>query len=410
MEPLTDAEIVVIGGGAVGCGVAYALAKAGHTDVLLLERADELATVTTSQGAGLCGQVRSSADRTRLAMHSAETFADLQREAEVKPEWHAVGSLRVALSERAAKVFEALHATAQQAGLETEFVAPATAAARWPAIDLRSARSILWCPTDGYMRPQAVVRAYEHQCRERGVRFATSTAVEAIELRSGGVEAVRTNRGTVHCRYAINAAGALAYHVAKLVGLEFPIVPVRHEYFVSVALPGLAPDLPCFRIPDLSLYGRADGEALLLGGWEGVSLDTDPREYELRGAPPAIEPDWPVLDDFEQRFAPFFPAARGSKKSRVGRGWPTFTPDGHFILGESSQVPGFVMAGGCNAHGISGSPGIGKLLVESLFSNAPSDYVRSLSPDRFNDRAWDWDTARQEARRVYETYYTIESC
>jgi glycine/D-amino acid oxidase-like deaminating enzyme len=79
-------------------------------------------------------------------------------------------------------------------------------------------------------------------------------------------------------------------------------------------------------------------------------------------------------------------------------------------LGESSRVPGFVMAGGCNAHGISGSPGIGKLLVESLFATDPSAYVRSLSPDRFNDRLWDWDTARKDARRVYETYYTIESC
>lgn len=410
MDKLADAEIVIIGGGAVGCGVAYELAKAGHTDVLLLERADHLAAVTTSQGAGLCGQVRTSADRTRLAMHSAETFAELQRDALVKPDWHAVGSLRVALSDQAAKVFGQLHEIAGQAGLETEFIDPETAAKRWPAIDLRSARSILWCPTDGYMRPQSVVAAYEHQCRERGVRFATSTPVEGIELRSGHVDSVRTSRGNIHCRYAINAAGAHAYHVAQLVGLEFPIVPVRHEYFVSVALPGLSPDLPCFRIPDLSLYGRADGEGLLLGGWEGKSLDTDPRGYELPGTPPALEPDWTVLDDFEERFAPLFPAARSSKKLRVGRGWPTFTPDGHFILGESSQVPGFVMAGGCNAHGISGSPGIGKLLVESLFGNAPSDYVRSLSPDRFKNQRWDWDTARTEARRVYETYYTIESC
>lgn len=410
MEKLADARFVIIGGGAVGCGVAYALAKAGHTDILLLERAEKLASITTSQGAGLCGQVRTTADRTQLAMHSAQTFAELQRDAPVKPEWHAVGSLRIALSDRAARMFESLHANAQQAGLDAEFIDNATAARRWPAINLSAARSILWCPTDGYMRPQSVVAAYEYQCRERGVRFATSTPVESVELSDGRVAAVRTSRGTVNCQYVINAAGAHAYHIARLVGLEFPIVPVRHEYFVSVALPGLSPDLPCFRIPDLSLYGRADGEALLLGGWEGTSLDTDPRGYELAGAPPTIELDWPVLDDFESRFAPLFPAALGSQKTRIGRGWPTFTPDGHFILGQSSRVPGFVMAGGCNAHGISGSPGIGKLLVESLFAEKPSDYVRSLSPDRYNDVRWDWNTARKEARQVYETYYTIESC
>ena len=102
-----------------------------------------------------------------------------------------------------------------------------------------------------------------------------------------------------------------------------------------------------------------------------------------------------------------FRAARGAARTRVGRGWPTFTPDGRFIIGESGRVRGFVMAGGCNAHGISGSAGIGRLLVESLFDPRPSEYVGSLSPDRFTERSWDWDTARRQAQRVYETYYEL---
>jgi len=93
----------------------------------------------------------------------------------------------------------------------------------------------------------------------------------------------------------------------------------------------------------------------------------------------------------------------------VGKGWPTFTPDGRFILGESSVVKGFVMAGGCNAHGISGSAGIGKLLVESLLDPKPSSYVKSLGPDRFAS-GWDWETTSRKAQEVYERYYAIESC
>src|SRR6185436_2191205 len=101
--------------------------------------------------------------------------------------------------------------------------------------------------------PGSVVKAYEHQCRKLGVRFATSTHVEAITLRSGRVAGVETNQGAAECRMVINAAGAHAYHIAKLAGLELPIVPVRHEYFVTVPMEGLTPDLPCFRVPELTL-------------------------------------------------------------------------------------------------------------------------------------------------------------
>ena len=125
----------------------------------------------------------------------------------------------------------------------------------------------------------------------------------------------------------------------------------------------------------------------------------------MDGTPPEITPDEKILKSFETMIADLFPGAVDSPKLRIGKGWPTFTPDGQFIIGQSSSVPGFIMAGGCNAHGISGSGGIGKLLVESLFSDAPSDYVRSLSPDRFAQRPWNWEDAAVEARSIYETYY-----
>ncbi len=144
---------------------------------------------------------------------------------------------------------------------------------------------------------------------------------------------------------------------------------------------------------------------LLLGGWEPSALDADPRGYALGMGAPEIEPDREVLDSFEKKLCALFPGVEGAARARVGKGWPTFTPDGQFIIGESSRVPGFVMAGGCNAHGISGSGGIGRLLVEALFDRSPSGYVRGLSPDRFAHDSWNWEEARVRARRVYETYY-----
>jgi glycine/D-amino acid oxidase-like deaminating enzyme len=391
----------------VGCGVAYALAQAGQTDILLLERGTDVGQATTSQGAGLCGQVRDAAERIRLAMHSVATFRELQKDPEVQPDWQEVGSLRIALSDKRADEFRRLHHTATAAGLDTALLESKEAGRRWPLMDFTAAKLVLWCPSDGCMTPARVVKAYQHQCRKLGVRFATSTPVEEILCSNGRVTGVKTNQGAVACRYVINAAGAHAYHIAKLAGLELPIVPVRHEYYVTVPVEGLKPDLPSFRIPELTLYGRVRDGGLLLGGWEPQALHADPRCFPLSGEPPALTPDWNVLNSFADSLTPLFPTAKTVEKKFVGKGWPTFTPDGRFLIGESRRLPGFVMAGGCNAHGISGSGGIGRLLVESLFDPKPSAYVKSLSPDRFTETKWSWDEARVQAARVYETYYGV---
>jgi len=404
MNNLPNSEIIIVGGGAVGLGCAYALAKAGKTDILLIERAGDVGQATTSQGAGLCGQVRDSAERIRLAMHSVSVFRELQK-SEVKPDWHEVGSLRITLSDKRAEEFRQLKLAADSAGLEAELIDLAEAKRRWPLMNFDQVRAVLWCPSDGWMTPSSVAKSYEHACRLMGVRFATSTLIEKIIVRNGCVTGVETNHGSAECKYVVNAAGAHAYHIAKLVGLDLPIVPVRHEYYITVPMDRLGPELPCFRIPELTLYGRVRDGGLLLGGWEPKSLHLDPRTYPLRGEPAEVVADWKVLNSFEESFAGLFPTARGLQKSFVGKGWPTFTPDGKFIIGESTRVKGFVMAGGCNAHGISGSGGIGKLLVESLLDHHPVAYLKSLSPDRFTETSWNWDEARVQAARVYETYY-----
>jgi glycine/D-amino acid oxidase-like deaminating enzyme len=401
------AQYVIVGGGAVGCGVAYSLAEAGCKDILLLERADDLGQVTTSQGAGLCGQPRDSVERIKLAMRSVATFRKLQSDGGSKPDWHEVGSLRIALSEKRVAELQTLKKFSDEAGLETAMLEPEEARKRWPLMNFDRVKAVLWCPSDGYMTPGCVVKAYADASGKMGVRFATSVSVEGIVRENGKVKSVQTNRGSIECEKVINAAGAHAYHIAKLAGLELPIVPVRHEYFVTVPVKGLGPDLPCFRIPELTLYGRVRENGLLLGGWEPKSLHTDPRSYEGSGKPPEIKPDWPVLNDFAEKFRPLFPSATIAEVKIVAKGWPTFTPDGRFIIGESSVVRGFVMAGGCNAHGISGSAGIGHLLVQSLLEREPSNYVKSLSPDRFTEKAWDWSEACKQAQAVYETYYGV---
>jgi glycine/D-amino acid oxidase-like deaminating enzyme len=404
---LQDAEIVIVGGGAIGCAVAWRLVEAGKRDVLLIEKEPALASVTTAQAAGLVGQVRGSVDRVRLAMDSVATFRALQAKGEPAPGWREVGSLRIALEEARVAEFERLVTSCGRAGLAVELLDHAAAEARWPGLVSAPAKAILWCPSDGYLQPYDLAMAYQARARAAGARFSTGVGVTGIALEGNAVVGVETERGRIRCQTVINAAGAHAWHVARMVGLELPIVPVRHQYLITVPTGGIEPDWPCLRVPDATLYGRPDVNALLLGGWEPTAMSCAPQDYPLSGEPPAIEPDWPVLANFAELLAPLYPPIRAAGVRQVFRGWPTFTPDGRFIVGASRRVAGFVMAGGCNAHGVSGSAGIGRHVVEALLERRPSAYVSSLGPDRFLDASWDWPTARRAAQAVYETYYHL---
>jgi glycine/D-amino acid oxidase-like deaminating enzyme len=405
MSHAETVDFVIIGGGAVGCGVAYSLARAGHTNVLVLERAPTLAAMTSSQAAGLVGQVRTSLDRTQLAMWSVKTFTELQEESGATPAWQQVGSLRIALTDARVREFDQMLGVAKQAGLLVERISAVRAAELWPAMSFERAKDILWCPSDGYLQPYDLTMAYAQHARRVGVRFETNSRVDEILMTQGRVAGVRTDSKIIHCKYVVNAAGAHAYHLARSVGLELPIFPVRHEFFVTIPAQ-LHARLPVVRIPDSSLYLRAETSALLCGGWERAALASDPHSFPLAGSPPAIQPDWDVLAWFAEQLAPEFPTVSGIGIRTVFKGWPTFTPDGLFIIGPSSRVPGFVMAGGCNAHGVSGSAGIGRHVVESLFEPNVSNYVKRLSPDRF-DSPGVWDEALARARHYYSTYYSL---
>lgn len=402
-----QARIVIVGGGAIGCGIAFQLAEAGIGDVLVLEKEPQLCAVTSAQAAGLVGQVRSTVERTRLAMWSVATFTRLEREAEVKPGWRQTGSLRLAQTPERVAEFERLLAVAREAGLDAELIDAAEAKRLWPGLQFGSAMAILWCPSDGYLQPADLVASYQRHARAKGVRFRTGTRVTGIRLAQGRVAAVETGQGQILCDTVINAAGTHGYHIGQLVGLDLPVFPVRHHYVITTPTDWIRPGMPCLRVPDATLYGRPDVQGLLLGGWEPEGLSLDPRGYGLDGCPPPIEHDWPVLAGFMEQFRPFAGGLADQPVRQVFTGWPTFTPDGRFIVGESARVPGFVCAVGCNAHGVSGSAGIGRHVVEAMTERSPSTYVRSLSPDRFTETAWDWADAERRSRHVLETYYHV---
>jgi glycine/D-amino acid oxidase-like deaminating enzyme len=401
---LRDAEVTIVGGGAIGCAIAYCLARAGYPDIQILERG-ELAAATSSQAAGLVGQVRSSQERTRLAMASVAMYSKIEQETGYTADWRQTGSIRIAMTRERVQEFRVMAGVAASAGLDVEFLDSGRLAELFPPLDTRHAKAALWCPTDGYLQPHSLVMAYARAARDLGVTIAAHTTLTGITVARGAITGIRTSKGSAATDMVINAAGPWAGAVAWLAGVELPVVPVRHEYFVTVPQEGWHGNLPVLRIPDIRIYARAEVRGILCGGWEADGLSLDPRAVTV-GQPLAVSPDWDVLSGFAADFAKFIPAVTAAEIRAVFRGFPAFSPDGRFIVGPVPGIGGFVMAAACNAHGVSGSAGLAESVLESLQPD-PSSYVRSLSPARFMPRDWTWESARDRAELIYENYYGL---
>jgi glycine/D-amino acid oxidase-like deaminating enzyme len=389
----------------VGAAVAYFLARDGREDVQLLEGRG-LCEATSSQAAGFVGQARPTVERARLTMAAAEVYRDFERETGYPMDYRECGAVRLALSDTSVSELRQIAETAEITGLPVEFLTHAQLRDVYPVLArTESVKAALWSPTDGYLQPNSLVNAYVSAARDLGVTVATHAAVTAIGVRGGVIRSVSTEAGRYRTDQVIIACGPWSAALARLVGLELPIVPVLHEYFVTEPVPGWHADLPCLRIPEVQVYARGESDRVLCGGFENNGTSIDPRQVSVTSKL-AARPDWDVLGGFADSLSAFAPAVAEAGIATTFQGWPAFSPDGRFIVGPVSAIRGLALAAGCNAHGVSGSAGLAMHLVESLTGD-PSPYVRSLSPDRFVPRTWSWEDARRDAQAVYETYYPM---
>jgi glycine/D-amino acid oxidase-like deaminating enzyme len=400
-----DAQTTIIGGGAVGAAAAYFLAKNGWDDVQLLE-ADEPCAATSSQAAGFVGQARPTAERAKLTMAATQLYRTFEQDTGYSMDYRECGAIRLALSEESRQELVQIADTAALVGLPVEFISDHDLTRLYPVLeDVSQVVAALWSPTDGYLQPNSLVAAYLNAARDIGVTVATHSPVTAINLVNGAVSSVNTPAGTFRTEHVVIAAGPWSAALARLAGLELPIVPVLHEYFVTEPVPGWDSGLPCLRIPEIQVYARGEGGRILCGGFEHQGTSIDPRTVDA-DAPLTAQPNWDVLGGFANSLGRFVPRLNDVGIAATFQGWPGFTPDGRFVVGPVDQVRGLTFAAGCNAHGVSGSAGLAMHLVESL-SPDPSPFVASLSPNRFIPAGWSWEDARRQAQAVYENYYPM---
>jgi glycine cleavage system aminomethyltransferase T/glycine/D-amino acid oxidase-like deaminating enzyme len=375
------ARAVVIGGGVIGCSVLYHLAKLGWTDSVLVERY-QLTHGSTWHSAGLVGQLRSSLSLTKLMQYSVGLYAELEQLTGNDPGWHQLGGLRLASSEARLQEIRRQASWAKTFGLPMEIVSPEEAQTLFPPMSTDGVLAAAYIPDDGYLDPSQLTFSLADAARRLGAQIEVRTTVTGIERRDGRVVAVQTDKGRIECEVVVDAAGMYAPEIARLVGVDLPIIPYGHQYLITEPLvPALEP-LPTLRDPDNLIYFRTEVGGLVMGGYE-----RNPAPWALDGIPDGFEAqllpeEWDRMEELFTNAIARVPAMETAQVKKFFNGPEAFTPDADFLLGET-EVPGFwVAAGGC-AHGLAGAGGIGKAMGEWIVDGQPEWDVWPLDVRRF---------------------------
>ena len=226
------ARAVVVGGGVIGCSILYHLAKLGWTDSVLLEQY-QLTHGSTWHSAGLVGQLRSSISLTRMMQYSVGLYAELKELTGNDPGWHQLGGLRLASSQARLEEIRRQAAWAKTFGLPMEIVSAQEAQERFPPMSTDGVLAAAFIPDDGYLDPSQLTFSLADAARRVGAQIETRVRVTGIETKDGRVVAVETDAGRIECEVVVNAAGMYAPELARMVGVDLPIIPYGHQYLIT---------------------------------------------------------------------------------------------------------------------------------------------------------------------------------
>lgn len=406
------ADVVIVGGGIIGCSIAYHLAKLGITDVVLLERR-QLTCGTTWHAAGLVPTLRATRTLTELARYTSELLKTLEAETGQATGYRQNGSVAVALSDARLEEFKRTGAMGRAFGVRAEFLSPREVLDRYPLLDGRGVVGGMWTPDDGQTNPVDTTMAYARGARQRGVRIVEQAEVTAILHGNGRVGGVRVRHdgaeGEVRAGTVVLAAGMWSAEIGRSIGLRLPLQAAEHYYVVTEPVAGLARDLPVLRVPDECLYVKEDAGKLLVGAFEPVAkpwaLDGIPRDFCFDELPVDMAHFEPVLEGALQRL----PVLQRTGIATWFNGPESFTPDDRYLLGETAEWRDLFVACGFNSIGIQSSGGAGKVLAEWIRDRrAPIDLpgmdVRRFHPVQ-GTRAYLADRTVESLGLLYQMHW-----
>ena len=361
------AKVVIIGGGVIGCSVAYHLSKLGWSDVVLLER-KQLTSGTTWHAAGLIGQLRASANMTKLAKYTQELYFDLEKETGVSTGFKRVGSISVALTNERMEELKRSAAMARAFGVDVEEISPREIQKRYPHINLERVVGGVFLGKDGQGDPANIALALAKGARQLGAKIHERVTVKKVfknQNKVTGLEWIDQNggRGHIACEEIVNCAGMWGHSVGKMLGANIPLHACEHFYIVTEPIAELA-QLPVLRVPDECAYYKEDAGKMLLGAFEpnakpwGMSGISD--DFEFDQLPEDFEHFEPILKMAINRL----PMLEKAGIHTFFNGPESFTPDDAYHLGRTPEMENVWVAAGFNSIGIQSAGGAGMALAQ----------------------------------------------
>jgi len=368
---MESADVVIAGGGIMGCALAYQLARR-KVDVVLLER-ETLGSQSTGKCAGGVRQQFSTEPNVRLQRMSVKMLEAFEQDTGHPADFHQIGYLFLFTQPQQVEDFRHNMDMWHRVGLtEARWVDPAEAAKMVPILNVDDVIGCTFCPTDGIASPNDVTSGYVSAARRLGARLKEGVEVTGIDVASGRVQGVRTSAGDIATRMIVNCAGAWAASIGRLAGLEIPVLPYRRHIAVTGTFPALPRTTPMTVDFRTSLYFHPEGDGVLIG-------------MSDRAEPPGFVTDvnWEFLEKMFEQAALRAPALAGAGVKTAWAGLYESTPDHQAILGPVGELEGFWCAAGFSGHGFMQAPAAALLLTELLLDHKSEIDISPFAFERF---------------------------
>ncbi len=399
------AEIVIIGGGALGCSIAYHLSKLGKKDIVLLEKS-ALTHGCTWHAAGLIGQLRNNRNLTRMLQYSAELYDRLEAETGMATGWRKVGSLRIASSPERWKEIKRTATTARSFGFELNLITATEARELFPLMTAEGVEGAAWIASDGYVDPAGLTQALAKGARNGGVEIREGVRVTGLQREGRRISSVICEQDEIQAEVVVNAAGLWARQVGFMAGVHIPAGVVEHQYAVTEKNDAISADFPTFRDPDNLFYLKPEPGALALGGWEPDTV------YCAHGIVPwsfgqELFPS--SFERFEQIAEPAMarlPLLQSLGIRTLINGPIPVSPDGEPIMGKPNGLDNFFVACGFTA-GIAGCGGAGRALAHWIVDGDPGMDLWSFDIRRFGPHHNSDYFLQARTVEAYSAYYLM---
>ena len=377
------ADVVIIGGGIVGCSIAYHLTKEGITDVVLLER-KQLTSGTTWHAAGLVGQLRATRNLTELAKYTTTLFEGLEKETGQATGFKQNGSISVALSDGRLEELIRGASMAKNFGLDVQVISTGEIHERLPHYNMENVRGGVFLPKDGQVNPIDVTQALAQGARSRGAKILENVKVTRILTKDGAAYGVETADGTILADKVVVASGMWSRDLGRSIGVNIPLHACEHFYIVSEPIAELPRNMPVVRVPDECTYYKEDAGKLMVGAfepkakpWGGGGID---EEHAFVTLPEDMDHFEPILANAINRV----PLLETAGIQLFFNGPESFTPDVKYYLGEAPEVKNVYVSAGFNSIGIQSSGGAGLVLAKWIKNGHPPMDVTGMDIRRIH--------------------------